>query len=149
MKTQLEMEEMYREFVASLQGYVDLESELDMRDDTARAYVKLRWEEIILYSELWDLVAIFSRGMASTRPKNMDGFAELKCESAVVYVRIGHAAEAFLQKLLADNLFVEEFLQIHALLVMASKDKDVRGLILDGKILNQNSNKPKTNGRRS
>ena len=133
---------LYREFVASLQGNVNVELELDLRDQTAAVYVRLSREEV-LESEVQDLVAIFSRGMAVTRPLNMKEFAEIIIESLQFFVRTGHPAEALLQKL-REARSRKVIIQIHELLTLASKDEDVRDLILDGEILKMNNPKKKS-----
>jgi hypothetical protein len=118
-------------------SYVDPEDGEDVRGDFVRGYAKESIGRVLLLSEIHDLAAMYSAGMAVTCPKKMGGFVKVSYNSAVFYVVIGHEAEAFLNKLLVAKNFVA-FTQIHELLTLASQDKDVRGLTLDGEILNQN-----------
>ncbi len=149
------IEHEYREFVSALRAYVDLESEIDDRMNVASDYSRLSAREMMI-SELHDLVAIFSAGMAVTEPKNMRGFEVFVVDSVEIdsvlhfYVPAGHSdpAETFLSKLREEKKF-RVLATIHQLLTMAAMDRSVSSLILDGKILAQNKPMPEKNGRRS
>lgn len=142
----------YEEFCASLHSYVDPDGE-DSRDVFMQGYAKEKIRRILELSEIHDLAAMFSGGMAITKPVNMDGFGKITVDTSFVrgrlvfYARCGHGAEAFLRNLYAEGEFTA-LTQIHELLTLASKDKDIRGLILDGEILALNNPKKKT-ARRS
>lgn len=133
---------LYREFVAALNAQVS--DDEDFRDQILEGYSSLTVEQLLAFSAIHDLAAIFSNVLARTRPAHTIDFVELKFRGGECFLRTGSPAENLVKDLCAKS--PSSMAKMFSLFDSGCKDPEVRDFLFEFAI-RENNQGPSRLGR--